>query len=293
MSSISVGMCAYNEEANIGNALRSVLTQPLAGDRILEVIVVSSASTDRTDDIVREIAAGDPRVRLVAQRKREGKTAAVNLFLTEARGDVLVLANADNALVPGALQHLVAPFADAGVGAVGGHPTPVNSKDTQVGFAVHMLWDMHHQLSLVHPKLGELIAFRNVGLQIPDRQSTDEDYIRMELERKGYRTVYAPDAIVLNRGPETLDDFWKQRVRVNIGEKYMQIRYDYRVPTWNMRFLFPSLVSLLKENQGHTGKVLGSMALEMAVRIYASVYVALGKSDKSVWSVAATTKKLD
>lgn len=292
-TTISIGVCAYNEEKNIRSSIESILSQPLSGFTLKEVIVVSSASTDRTDSIVRELAKKDPRIRLIVQKDREGKTSAVNLFMSQAKGGILVLVNADNRLGPGSLQKLIEPFSDQKVGAVGGHPCPTNPRDTTIGFAVYLLWAMHHQLSLVHPKLGELIAFRNVGLHIPGRQSTDEDYIRMEMERKGYRTVYAPDAIVLNRGPETLEDFWKQRVRVNIGEKYMNARFAYTVPTWDMRFLFPSMISLLKENRGYLDKFAVSMVLELAVRVYASVYVKLDKGDQSVWAVAETTKKLD
>lgn len=293
MISVSVGVCAYNEEKNIEKALRAVLEQPLDGFSLKEVIVVSSASTDRTDAIVSEISRSDPRVTLVVQEKREGKTSAVNLFMSMAKGDVLVLANADNRIAPGGLQKLLEPFLDSKVGAVGGHPVPINSPDTQVGFTVHVLWEMHHQLSLIHPKLGELIAFRNLGVTIPPCQSTDEDYIRMAIEKKGYRVVYAPDAVVINRGPETLQDLWKQRVRVNIGETYMRSRYGYTVPTWDMRFLFPALINLVKMNKGNVHRLVGSMFLEGAIRIYSAVYVRMDKGDQTVWSMVTTTKKLE
>lgn len=293
MISVSVGVCAYNEENNIGYALESVTSQALDGFSLQEIIVVSSASTDRTDDIVRDHSTKDGRVRLIAQEQRKGKTSAVNLFMSQARGDILVLVNADNRLENNSLQKLLEPFLDDKVGAVGGHPVPVNPRDTQVGFTVHMLWDMHHQLSLVHPKLGELIAFRNIGVTIPDGQSTDEDYIRMAIEKRGLVAAYAPEAVVINKGPETWNDLWKQRVRVNIGEKYMKARFGYKVPTWDMRYLFPSVINILKKNGGHVHKVFISMALEMAVRVYSSIYVRLDKGDQTIWSMVSTTKKLE
>ncbi len=293
MRTVSVGVCAYNEENNIGRSLKSILSQELSNASLLEVIVISSASTDRTDEVVGEFVARDSRVRLLVQPKREGKISAVNLFMSMAKGDILALVNADNNLAPGALGALIALFDDPEVGAAGGRPVPVNSKDTTIGFAVHMLWAMHHRLSLLHPKIGEFIAFRNAGLQIPQGQSSDEDYIRMELERRGYRTAYAPDAVVINKGPETLEDFWEQRVRVNIGEQYLKRRFDYQVPTWNMRFLFPALVGLLQDSRGHLGKAAVAMVLELTARVYASVYVTLDKGDKTVWSMVSSTKKLD
>ncbi len=254
--------------------------------------MISSASTDSTDDIVKDYQRRDGRIRLVVQEKREGKNAAVNLFMKEAKGDILVLVNADNTLEKGALQSLIQPFNDPETGMVGGHPVPVNSKDSLVGFAVNLLWDMHHQLSLIHPKTGELIAFRNLSLQTPKECSTDEDLIRMEVEKRGYRVGYAPQAIVYNRGPTTLEDFWKQRVRVNIGEKYMKRRFSFQVPTWNIKFLFPAMVVLLKDNRRNLAKFVSAIGLELVVRAYASLYVALDKGDLAVWSMVDSTKEV-
>jgi cellulose synthase/poly-beta-1,6-N-acetylglucosamine synthase-like glycosyltransferase len=290
MPRVSVGMCAYNEEANVRRSLESITLQALRGFELIEIIVVSSASTDRTDDIVKEYSSLDGRVRLIIQKKREGKTSAVNLFMSKAAGDILVLVNADNTLTQGSLQSLLEPFNDSRVGVAGGHPIPVNSKETLIGFAINMLWEMHHQLSLSHPKVGELIAFRNVGVMIPAGTSTDEDAIRMNLEGRGYRTVYAPNALVMNKGPTTLSDFWKQRTRVNIGEQYMKRRFDYDTPTWNLGFIISAMKEVLKNNWKHPVKAFLSIGLEVLSRTYATIYVKLDRGDKSVWEMVQTSK---
>jgi len=292
MQLVSIGVCAFNEERNIGACLASLQKQRLEGFELAEIIVVSSGSTDRTDELVEDHQAKDDRIRLLRQAKREGKNSAINLFLSQARGAVLVLANADNQLADGALQNLLVHFRDEQVGVVGGHPVPVNRKDNLAGFAVHMLWDMHHRVSLIHPKVGELVAFRGLGEPLPVGAQSDEDLIRMELERKGFRTEYAPDAIVFNKGPENARDFVRQRTRVNIGEKYLKRWFDYDVPTWDARFLFASFVSFLKDNQGHAWLVLGAMGLEAYARFYATIYVALDKGDKAVWQPVGSTKDL-
>lgn len=292
MTSASVGVCAFNEEMNIRSCLDSILGQRLRGQELLEVIVVSSGSTDRTDSIVLDRAAQDPRVRLLRQQTREGKNSAINAFMDEARGEVLVLANADNRLADGSLQSLLAPFEDQAVGMVGGHPVPVNRKDSLAGFAVHMLWDMHHRVSLIYPKAGELVAFRRLEERLPVRTQSDEDIIRMFLERKGLRTVYAEGAVVYNKGPDNLRDFMVQRARVNIGERYMKRTYDYDIPTWDARLLFQSFVSFLRDNRRHPLYVTGAMGLELAARAYASLYVRMDKGDKAVWRQVASTKDL-
>jgi biofilm PGA synthesis N-glycosyltransferase PgaC len=293
MIRVSVGVCAYNEEGNIQQCLDSISTQTLMDFQIIEILVVSSASTDRTDSIVEEYSRFDPKIKLLRQERREGKSSAVNLFMREARGEVLVLVNADNRLETDTLAHLLSPFNDREVGMVGGHPVPVNSKKSLAGFAVHMLWDMHHRLSMISPKTGELVAFRNLEMQISPGINTDEDWIRMETERRSLRTVYAPNAIVWNKGPETLSDFWAQRTRVNIGEKYMKRRYQFEVPTWKGEYLFPSFLSFVRDNRGNLGKVMAAMTIEALSRAYATIHVALDRGDPYVWDVVGSTKKLD
>src|SRR6266542_5387081 len=91
----SIGIMAYNEEANIGRTLQAVLEQQGPSIRIEEIIVVASGCTDRTVPIVADIALKEPRVHLCVQEKREGKASAINLFLKEATSEVAVLIGAD------------------------------------------------------------------------------------------------------------------------------------------------------------------------------------------------------
>jgi glycosyltransferase involved in cell wall biosynthesis len=70
----SVGITAYNEEANIGRLLQAMLDQRLYEVEISDIIVVASGCTDRTEEIVRDYMEKDPRIQLYVQEKREGKT---------------------------------------------------------------------------------------------------------------------------------------------------------------------------------------------------------------------------
>jgi biofilm PGA synthesis N-glycosyltransferase PgaC len=69
----SVGVTAYNEQANIGKLLQALLDQELDRVGITEIVVVASACTDDTIPIVQSFVQRDPRVRLIVQEKREGK----------------------------------------------------------------------------------------------------------------------------------------------------------------------------------------------------------------------------
>src|SRR5436309_8945604 len=163
----SVGIMAHNEEANISRTVQAVLQQQGPILRIEEVIVVASGCTDRTVAIVAEIALQEPRVRLCIQEKREGKASAINLFLKEAISPVVILMSADVIPEEAALENLCRPFKDPKIGMVGGRPVPVNDLSTFMGHTVHLLWRLHDRIARIQPKLGEVIAFRNVISGIP------------------------------------------------------------------------------------------------------------------------------
>jgi hypothetical protein len=115
--SLSVVVAAYNEAQWILRKIDGTLAQRYPA-RKLEVIVVSDGSTDATDALVSRHP--DPRVRLVRQEPRAGKSAALNRGVAAARGDVLVFTDANALFGPDALARLAAPFADPRVGMVSG-----------------------------------------------------------------------------------------------------------------------------------------------------------------------------
>lgn len=293
MTVLTVGVCAYNEEKNIASCIDSVLMQLGTSFQLREVLVVCSGCTDGTEAIVEEISRRDRRVRLLVQKQREGKCSAINLIISQAEGDVVALVNGDNRLEDGSLECLLEPFRDPLVGMAGGHPVPVNSPDGVIGFAVHMVWDLHHRLSLSYPKIGELVAFRKDGVSLPTHLGSDEDNIRMQLERRGFRSVYAPDAMVVNKGPTTVADFMKQRTRINIGEGYIKRLYDYDIPTQDRGLVARAMLDFLREHGNHPVKIMAAALLETSARVYAKAYVALDKGDQAVWCQIGTSKDVD
>lgn len=290
---ITIGICAYNEAQNIERSIRSIYDQKTRDITVREVIVVSSGSTDGTDDIVRRLADEYGNITLIRQEKREGKNSAINCYLENKTCNVVVMLNADNIFGnENSLYSLVSPFFDEKVGMVGGHPVPTNDKKDKVGFATHVLWTMHHHLALVYPKIGELVAFRDIGTRLPTDQQSDEDIIRMNLEKAGYNCIYAPDAIVLNRGPETEEDFLKQRIRVNIGEVNMKRKFDYDIPSWNKKYLMKAVMGTVKDLGFHPFKLLYAVRLEMKARKTAEEHIDSGDADMNIWDQVTTTKKL-
>lgn len=92
---VSVFLPVYNEEDNI-EALNQKLTDALeALGRSYEVIYIDDGSTDRSLPRLRDIAARDPRVRVISLRRNYGQTAAMSAGIDYARGSVLIPMDAD------------------------------------------------------------------------------------------------------------------------------------------------------------------------------------------------------
>lgn len=289
--SCSVGIMAYNEEANIGAAVDSVLGQARSAGDVAELIVVASGCEDRTADIITEISHRDDRVRLIEQPRREGKASAINLFIAAAACPILVMVSADVLLKDGALGALISHFADPAVGMVGGHPVPVNDQETLLGHAVHLQWRLHDRIARRTPKLGEMVAFRNVVPSIPVDTAVDEISIQAIVTQLGYRLVYEPDAVVFNRGPSTVHDFLRQRRRIYAGHLRVAEQQQYAAPTMDgIRVLGALWGSGACSTPRAALWSVGTVGLEVAARALGHYDVSRGRSPH-VWEISPTTKR--
>lgn len=136
---ITVTIAAYNEEASIARTLENLLTADYPSHR-RHVVVISDASTDRTDEIVQEFA--DRGVKLVRLPRRSGKTAAENASREHIRGSIVVNTDASVLVDRAALKPLVAAFADPGVGVASGRDVSVAPGDVNPGEGGYVSYEM-------------------------------------------------------------------------------------------------------------------------------------------------------
>lgn len=293
MFTISLGIMAHNEEANIGRLLLAVLEQKFERDELCEIFVVCSGCTDRTEEIVKGFAERDARVRLLIQQQREGKASAINLFLANASGEIMILESGDTIPEPGTLDRLVAPFSNRGIGMTGSHPVPVNDKDTFIGFTVNLMWSLHHKIALMTPKLGELVAFRNIVKQIPPDTAVDEASIEALVRNSGYSLCYVPHAIVRNKGPENVRDFLKQRRRIAAGHKHLLVKDEYEVSTSDPKRILKIIAKERREGFKDTLWTIGAIGLEVLGRGLGYYDFHVKKKNPFIWDIATSTKKLN
>lgn len=124
---VSVLLPVRDEAARVAACVRSLLAQE--GVEELEVLVLDDGSTDGTADVVRRVAAGDSRLRLLQGRPLAdgwlGKPHACQQLADAARGDVLVFVDADVTLAPHAVAASVALLRESGLDLVSPYPRQV------------------------------------------------------------------------------------------------------------------------------------------------------------------------
>ena len=119
---VSISVPAYNEEDQIEELIRSLLALDYPKDR-LQILVISDASSDATDDIVRRYA--NSGIQLLRLEERGGKTKAENAAAHHLTSDIIVNTDASIRIAPDALKPLISVFADPKVGCASGRDVSV------------------------------------------------------------------------------------------------------------------------------------------------------------------------
>jgi cellulose synthase/poly-beta-1,6-N-acetylglucosamine synthase-like glycosyltransferase len=224
---VSLIIPAYNEEAVIEERLRNAFDLDYPPDR-LEVMVVA----DGSDDATRERAASVAGVHVLYQPERRGKLAAMNHGAQRASGEILIFSDANNRYARGALRALVAPFADPGVGMVTGRKSIDDGSGRPLDRAEGLYWRYESQLKVwesavgsVVGAAGEIVAFRREAYEPAPAGTMNEDLVQsVMVATNGWRVVYAPDAVSLERASATIGDEATRRSRLVTGRWQALVR---------------------------------------------------------------------
>jgi cellulose synthase/poly-beta-1,6-N-acetylglucosamine synthase-like glycosyltransferase len=237
---VSIIVPAYNEEKVIGKCLQSLLASTYLR---LEIIVVDDGSTDGTAEAVEKFLYSD-QIRLVRQTN-SGKATAVNVGISHANGEILVIIDADTKFNPDTVVHFVKHFQNQRVGAVSGN--------AKVGNRVNLLtiWQsieyimgfnlsrrMFSLLNCVTVVPGAVGAFRKdvvrkAGYFSSDTIVEDTD-ITISIRKMGYSIPYEENSIGWTEAPDTLSGLWKQRYRWSYGT--LQTLWKHRGALFNPKY---------------------------------------------------------
>jgi len=232
--SVSIIITAYNEQRDLAVKLENTLALDYPRE-LLEIIVASDCSTDRTDDIVREFASRG--VVLHRQTERLGKTATQNAAITKARGEIVLFSDATTLYQTDVLRAMMPSFADSTVGCVAGRLIYVDPSDSGVGRGARSYWNYETFLKRHESRVCSLIGASGCLYAIRRRayiplyhEACSDFIIATKMVEQGLRAIYEEDAICMeetNRrvGKElqmrvriiaqTLTDLWRHRSMLN------------------------------------------------------------------------------
>ena len=216
---VTLVVAAYNEESCIDEKLQNSLELDWP-KQDLEVLVGSDGSTDATDAKVS--ANPDPRIRLSAA-PRGGKVAVLNRCIPFARGEVVVLTDANTMLDPAALEKLARHFRDPDVGAVCGRLRLYNP--TLKAYEESAYWTYESFIKFYEGKHGAVLGAngglyairRSLFRELPPDTVVDDFVIPMRILQSGYRVLYDAEAVAWE---ETTEDYVKEasrRARIAAG----------------------------------------------------------------------------
>ena len=239
---ISVGIMAHNEASMIGHCIKGYLDQDAD---IREIIVVASGATDGTEEIVGLYATKDLRIRLISESERKGKLAAVQRFLGEATCDVCIVGSADVIPSRGSVAKLSSALNNHDIAMAGPRVIPLRSERNLIARVHSVLWKLHHEVAMRHPKVGEMFAVRRSMVSgITQVAGCDEVIIEQRVTASGGKLAYVPDAVVFNLGPNTVSDYIQQRRRVHAQHLAVRQSLSYSPSTLQLR---PLVIPLLQE----------------------------------------------
>jgi cellulose synthase/poly-beta-1,6-N-acetylglucosamine synthase-like glycosyltransferase len=215
LPTVSLIVAAHDEEAVIERKVRDALELDYPRER-LELIVASDGSADRTVELARSGGAD-----VVLDLGRAGKLAAQNAGAAQARGEVLAFSDANAAWERSALRRLVAPFADPRVGYVCGQVRFFSDGGTSEEGAYWRyelaVRGLESRLAGITAGNGAIYATRREAYIVLDPSRSHDLSFPFELTKRGWRAVYAPDAVADERMVPTIEGEFARKRRMMSG----------------------------------------------------------------------------
>ena len=242
---ISILTSAYNEEENIANTINAVLNSNYPKDK-LELIVVNDESTDNTLEEMKKF--GD-KIKII-DKKNSGKADSLNHAAKFASGDIVAIVDADSYPNEDAIRNMVGYFEEEGVGAVTSTVLVKNRNKR-----LEKLQSVEYIIIALNRKLLQFIDgiyVTNGPLSMYKREVffecggfdhknlTEDIELTWNVLSKGYKVRMDLNSKVYTTVPSSLKNWWKQRIRWNLGGLQTMTKYKHTFfnPKYGMMGLF-------------------------------------------------------
>jgi cellulose synthase/poly-beta-1,6-N-acetylglucosamine synthase-like glycosyltransferase len=216
---VSVLIAAYNEASCIGQRIENLLEQDYPAEH-LEILVGSDGSTDGTDALVQHYAARGVKL---SRGERAGKAGVLARLIGMAKGEVMVLTDANTEFEKDAVRCLVQPLRDPAVGLVCGRlrlHSPLGAPIVESAY-----WKLESLLKMYESRRGCVMG-ANGGIYavrkhlfppLPAGTVVDDFVAALRVLRSGYEVRYEPEAVAHEEAAPGHADEYRRRVRIAAG----------------------------------------------------------------------------
>lgn len=296
IKSLAIGIPAFNEEYFLPELLKAVMSQKISSAVLQEVIVLSDASTDETDRIVRQLRKTDARISLLRSDTRIGKGLMLNAFFTKTAADIAVVLDADITLQDNnTIEQLIQPIAVNTVDLTSAIVQPLSSKNwiqkvlaasMKLKEQVFLDWNNGDNIYTCH---GRARAFSKRFYQkVRFIDSIGEDaYSYLVCKKLNMKYQLATNAQVFFELPKTFKDHAKQSIRFSHSQVSYVDQFDpdfiqaqYSLPK---NLFFAKLLESLKTQPL---EIISYAMVMVAVKIVQPFMT----TPRHTWQIATTSK---
>jgi len=255
---VSIVMPCYNEADSIGKAIENLLNLNYPKDMI-EIIVVDDRSKDNSVEIVKKYVKKYKNVRLIVNERNSGGAAEpTNIGIKAAKYDYVAVADADSYPEKDALLKMIGFLQkDKTIGGVTGAVLGKGNETfmQQMQYLEYVVISFARKLldyvDSVYVTPGPFALYRKkilfeVGL-FDTKNMTQDIEIVWRMMSHGYKARMSLSAKIYSITPKTFKQWWRQRVRWNIGGSQTIVKYKKWTLSKNMlgRFVIPFFVASL------------------------------------------------
>lgn len=296
---VTIGIPTYNEEKNIGNLLKSIISQK-GNFKLESIFVVCDGCTDTTAQIATKLSKEDKRIKLINDGKRLGKTSRINQIFSESKSEILIMLDAD--ILPennSVIDEILKQFKRKNVTLVGGLDLPIKGKGlvSKSIVAGINLWievrKTFKEKDCIHNIHGCIYALHKnfyKSVSIPKEIINDDMYLYLKSRELGYKASFANRAVVYYLAPENLGDFYKQTYRFLVARKQIDEYFDFEFQKYFYISSKAKKLGIMNSFKKDPIFTLFAILLQISAR-WAIKFMTPQYNKQGVWNQISSTKK--
>jgi cellulose synthase/poly-beta-1,6-N-acetylglucosamine synthase-like glycosyltransferase len=226
LPNLSILLAAYNEELVIGQKIRSIFETEYPFEKI-EVWVGSDNSSDKTNEIILALQNEFPRLNFVNFTERQGKIGIINQLVEKAKGELLIITDANVMLDRNTLFELVKYFGDERVGLVDSRMNNFGLKKDGISvqeksYISREVYIKHLESqsygTMIGPFGGCYAVRKTLFEKVPSNFLVDDFFVCMNVLAKGKLTINNLQAHVFEDVSNNLSIEFKRKIRIAAGD---------------------------------------------------------------------------